>query len=872
MDERERQAIIPTEDVMRRSLMTTVICDVVLIAFLVLFLLIYTSRNNIISYNQNVHNITSITTAESELLQAALDNTGHEVKSAFSYCQGKSAEQMMDYLSTISIADDEYQLLKRDEDVSDELYHVYTGYSTRKSEGGYQQVIYKDTALADSIYSYSGLPDGELSFSQSFTNKTDALRYYAVFCGVTVDEGGASQRYYLVKPQKESKLLNQLQMVSQYSEAALAVCYADGKYLARDDGFRSDNFYDYLYKYNDLSLDQMDAIRSAVQNDEDGSGFLKYKDYKGRDCVFAYADCGDTQRWNVIVSVPQSEFVEGKLLSFFPLIIIIFLVILLAFNVWRLLVIVKELRSSVERERIANASKSSFLSRMSHEIRTPLNAVIGYNVIAKKEMNEAGSDEERRQAGMKVMDCLDKSEIASKHLLTIINDVLDMSAIESGRIKVDHERFDFRGLITSLTTVFYSQSRAKGVDFEVIFDNLTEEWFVGDQMRTNQILTNLLSNAVKFTPEGGSVTLKIHQPEPEANAAHIHFEVTDTGIGMTPDYIKHIWTPFEQEDSSISRRFGGTGLGLSITKNLVDLMGGSITVESVHGKGTSFGVDLKFERAEQPQSGEVYDFSSVNALIVDDDESTCDYIKLLFSRCGARCSSVTSGDDALEAFSVAEKNGERYSVCLVDWRMPGMDGIETVRRMKDISGNDMPIIVLTAYDYTEIADEAAEVGVSKFITKPLFQSSLFDLLANQSGVHSQSSISKNEDMDFHGAHILLAENNAMNMEIAKAILGSAGFIVDGAWNGQEAVELFESSPGYAAILMDVHMPVMDGHDAARAIRASSRPDAGTIPIIAMTADAFAENVAEARAAGMNDHIPKPIDIPVLFETLSKYIV
>ncbi|MDO5563464.1 MAG: ATP-binding protein, partial [Synergistaceae bacterium] len=332
----------------------------------------------------------------------------------------------------------------------------------------------------------------------------------------------------------------------------------------------------------------------------------------------------------------------------------------------------KKLKAAYEQEKaalalaeLASAAKGSFMSKMSHEIRTPLNAVIGYNTIARSEMAEADDDASRRQAEMRVMDCLMKSDIASKHLLAIINDVLDMSAIESGKIKLARERFDFKGLISSLTTIFYSQATAKGVEFEVVLDTLTEEWFVGDQVRTNQILTNLLSNAMKFTPEGGTVRLTICQPEAAENAAHIHFEVADTGIGMSKDYLEHIWKPFEQADSSISRRFGGTGLGLSITKSLVDLLDGTISVESEPGDGSTFFVDITFERTEQPQNADTYDFNSINALVVDDDASTCDYLKLLFGRCGARCSAITSGAGAIEAFAAAKDRGEPFTLCLV---------------------------------------------------------------------------------------------------------------------------------------------------------------------------------------------------------------
>lgn len=874
---------IPTENRIRQSFVITIICDFALILALAICLLVYVSKNSVNTYNQNVENIADITSAKSELLQAALVNTGNEIKGAYRYCRNKGVTEILDYLSLTCGKNDEYQLLKYNETDSTDLYHIYCGYSTKKTEGNYQPVEYSDTALSSSIQKYAAQEEGEVFFSQIFTNKTDGMRYFALVCAIPVDDNGESLKYYLVKPQKESSVLDRLQLFSQYSDVSLAVCYPDGKYLAYDNGFRDDNFYDYIYKYNALSMDEKNELRDSIQNDDDGAGTLSYRDYKGRECIFSYVTCGEPEKWNVIVSVPLSEFVSEQLISFFPAIVIAFLTIILIFNIWRLLVLVRELKFSVEREQIANTAKSSFLSRMSHEIRTPLNAVIGYNSIAKNEITGADSKSDRRQAMMRVMDCLEKSEVASKHLLGVINDVLDMSAIESGKITVDNERFDFKGLITSLTTVFYSQAKAKGVDFKVIFHTLTEEWFVGDQMRTKQILTNLLSNAVKFTPEGGLVTLKIFQPEAETNAQHIHFEISDTGIGMTSEYLEHIWTPFEQEDLSISRRFGGTGLGLSITKNLVDIMGGTITVKSVQGEGTTFNVDLTFEKSEQTRNDELYNFKSVNALVVDDDISTCNYIRMLFNRCGAKCTAVTSGADALKAFAVAAEQGNGFTMCLIDWQMPEMDGIETIRQLKRISydaGGDenMPIIILTAYDFTEVAEKACEVGVNKYISKPFFQSTLFDLLATQSGINAQIPAEENmsnKDLKkkFNGLRILLTEDNEMNMEIAKKILVSEGFIVDGAWNGKEAVDIFEASPPgtYAAVLMDIHMPIMSGHEATQAIRASSHPEAKTIPVIAMTADAFTENVAEAHASGMDAHIAKPLDFKSLFETLNKYI-
>lgn len=407
----------------------------------------------------------------------------------------------------------------------------------------------------------------------------------------------------------------------------------------------------------------------------------------------------------------------------------------------------KKLQAAYEQEKAAlrlaekaSAAKGNFMARMSHEIRTPLNAVIGYNSIARDEISGAKGEDGLRQAAANVLEYLTKSEIASRHLLTIINDVLDMAAVESGRIRVSKERFNFKDMIAALTAFFASQAGEKGVDFQTSFDAATEGWFMGDQMRVNQILTNLLSNAVKFSSSGDDVRLSVSRIDEDeiSGAVRIRFEVADTGMGMDKEYLKHLWTPFEQADASIARRFGGTGLGLAITKSLVDLMEGEITVQSELGEGTTFTIELPFERAEQPRD-------------------------------------------------TKEKTGSGF--------------------------------------------------------------------------------------DFAGSRVLLVEDNAMNMEIAKRLLASAKLDVDCAWNGKEAVDMFNASrPGtYAAILMDVQMPEMDGHEAARAIRASSRPDARAVPIIAMTADAFAENVAEALASGMDAHIPKPIDTKILFETLSKHI-
>lgn len=855
---------------MRRSWTFLILIAVNIILLCGAFLLYgrYTQAYKKSLREENLSNIGNLNKSSMAIVTAVLDSRNAKLNDIAEYTahEKMSYEEACDLISASNSQRDIFFQI---------LDSSYNGRQlTKNADGSYPEVSYAHGSYAVQQKSFDDVNDdgSDIRFVPEFTNDVTKSKIFAIYKHITLtNTDGNPEVYTLLLASDSERVLAAFNNLSGYSGQSTVLIDAKGNYIIKNRDFTSTNFYQYIANSNDLSLDAMNAIRDDVLRS--GSGELLYKNSKssGQDCVFRYEKMAEND-WYCVTAVPESAFKLPEFNYNYIIYTVILLIVLLVLDITWLQFTNRMLRISARREAEANNAKSSFMSRMSHEIRTPLNAVIGYNTIAKSELFSAHDETERRSAEMRVMDCLAKSDIASKHLLTIINDVLDMSAIESGKIKVAHDRFDFKTLIASLTTIFYSQAKTKGVDFEVVFDTLTEEWFIGDQMRISQILTNLLSNAIKFTPDGGTVTLLIRQTKVEANASQIHFEISDTGIGMSNEYLERIWAPFEQADSSISRRFGGTGLGLTITKNLIDLMNGRITVESVPGKGTTFCVDLTFERTEQPASNAVYDFSRINALVVDDDTCTCEYIRQLFTRCGAHCDTFSSGEEALCAFMSSLDGNSPYTVCLVDWRMPKMDGIETIRRLRKIAGNDIPIIVITAYDFTEISEKAAEVGVDMFIAKPLFQSSLFDLLANISGKKLPEKLEKNKNFDFEGVHILLAEDNVMNMEIAGKILESAGITVDSAWNGKEAVEAFEASPpgAYSVILMDVHMPIMDGHTATKAIRSSSHPDAETIPIIAMTADAFAENVAEAHEAGMDDHISKPIDIGILFDIIKKY--
>ena len=522
------------------------------------------------------------------------------------------------------------------------------------------------------------------------------------------------------------------------------------------------------------------------------------------------------------------------------------------------------LRDALQAAKSASAAKGTFLSRMSHEIRTPLNAVIGYMSIAK---DSADNPE-------KILHCVENSETAAKHLLSIINDVLDISSIESGRMKIAREEFDLRSQITTVSTMFFNQAKAKKVQFDVTLEGVTQEWVIGDSLRLNQILMNLLSNAVKFTPEGGNVKLSVTQVSTDEKNVFMRFTIQDTGIGMSEEYLTRMFRPFEQESASTAQKYGGTGLGLSVTRNLIDLMGGSIEVTSHQGEGSTFVVSLHFERSdsEHEQHRNPADYSHVRVLIVDDDKDSCEYMKGLLKRCSVKCDVVFNGESALKRIQGRAGTKYAYDMCLMDWNMPGMNGIETARRIRRECDPNLPIIIATAYDVTEVTDEAKEIGVNRVIAKPLFQSTMFDLLVSTYGKYEPEAPKKRNMELIRGLRILLAEDNPMNMEIAVEILNKAGLVVDTAVDGKQAFDRFTQSPqgSYDAILMDIQMPVMDGYQATAEIRKSTHPEARTIPIIAMTANAFVEDVNAALASGMNGHIAKPVDYDKLYEVLEKF--
>ncbi|WP_337654796.1 PAS domain-containing hybrid sensor histidine kinase/response regulator [Bilophila wadsworthia] len=521
--------------------------------------------------------------------------------------------------------------------------------------------------------------------------------------------------------------------------------------------------------------------------------------------------------------------------------------------------IIKDALTAAEQ---ASRAKSDFLSRMSHEIRTPMNAVIGMTTIAAASLDNRD----------KLTDCLGKIGLSSRYLLSLINDILDMSRIESGKVSIINEEFDFRSFVEGISSLIYPQAKNKNIVFDLNIEGVVDERYRGDPLRLNQVLINILSNALKFTPEWHSVHLSIRETRRVRDRAYLQFIVRDTGIGMEKGLLTRIFEPFEQGGASISHSYGGSGLGLAISSNLVSLMNGHISVSSTPGVGSEFVVELPLLTVPDNTPKQDVSLEDIRVLVVDDDLVTCEHTTLILNRIGVDAEYVTSGKAAVTRVKSALQRHTCYNIALVDWKMPDMDGVETARSIRRIVGPDTLVIIMSAYDWTEIEARAREAGVDFFISKPIFQSVVQDVLLKATRRRQSAATLPVQKEDFAGRRILLVEDNEINMEIARTLLEFRNASVDGACNGQQAVEMFRSSPPnhYDAVLMDVRMPVMDGIAATQAIRGLNRADAATVPILAMTANAFAEAIEQSRKAGMNEHLAKPIEPETLYARLASY--
>ena len=527
----------------------------------------------------------------------------------------------------------------------------------------------------------------------------------------------------------------------------------------------------------------------------------------------------------------------------------------------------RKLELAVRHEAAANRAKREFLFNMSHDIRTPMNAIIGFTSLAATHI------ENKEQ----VLDYLKKISTSSQHLLSLINDVLDMSRIESGKVKIEEKAVHLPDLVHDVRSIIQPNISSKRLALFIDTMDVVDEDIITDPLRLNQVLLNILSNAIKFTPTGGMVSIRIAQkPGAPKGCGNYEFRIKDNGIGMSPEFAKKIFEPFERERTSTVSRIQGTGLGMAITKNIVDMMGGTIEVQTAQGKGSEFIICLPMRtQAEHRPVEKITELEGLKALVVDDDFNTCDSVTKMLVKVGMRAEWTLSGKEAVLRARQSIEMSDAYHAYIIDWRLPDMNGIEVTRRIRSLN-DDTPIIILTAYDWSDIEVEAKAAGVTAFCAKPMFMSDLRETLMSALGqkqTDAAQGLLPDKNADFKGKHILLVEDNELNREIAQEILREYGFLVDSAENGAVAVEkVSTAAPGsYDLVLMDVQMPIMDGYTATRKIRALDDPARAKLPILAMTANAFDEDRRNALESGMNGFLSKPIVIGDLVQELHKIL-
>ena len=648
----------------------------------------------------------------------------------------------------------------------------------------------------------------------------------------------------------------------------------DGSFVIQNPNTELWNFFEQLQKQSDSAVNESSAespvekFNAALKKHEEYAATLEVN---GEECQI-YGISLPYSEWYLVSVMPYSILDDAinnlssqrmfmTLLSCASVLIILTLIFLRYFSITRSQL--NELEKARQTALEANKAKSEFLANMSHDIRTPMNAIVGMTAIATAHMDD------RKQ----VENCLRKITLSSKHLLGLINDVLDMSKIESGKLTLTTEQISLKEVVEGIVNIMQPQVKTKKQTFDIHVENILTENVWCDGIRLNQVLLNLLSNATKYTPEGGSIQLSLSEeksPKGE-NYVRIYIKVKDNGIGMSPEFLKRIYESYSRADGARIHKTEGAGLGMAITKYIVDAMEGTIDIQSEPDKGTEFLLMFDFEKAAAVEMDMV--LPAWNMLVVDDDELLCETAMDALKSIGIRAEWTLSGEKAIELVNEHHKKREDYQIILLDWKLPGMNGIQVAKEIRSNLGDEVPILLISAYDWSEFEAEAREAGISGFISKPLFKSTLYHALCQYMDVGTEHEHTLNQNIDLSGRRILLAEDNELNWEVAKELLTDLGVELDWAEDGRICLDKFQkSSEGYYdIILMDIRMPHMTGYEATKAIRGLNHPDALSIPIIAMSADAFSDDIQRCLEFGMNAHIAKPIDIVEVSRLLKRFL-
>ena len=833
-----------------------ILTNVLIIACILLFVFLYSYRQHRQSLDDQVRSFENMTVAAEQVTATYLKEEQHlcDVWANYITSSAMTMEEAVDFVRSCHISTEVAGHLIYTDDGS------LAGLSTRKGTdpAGSNAVSYRDLDLFPDI-EHLDTTDEALHITPAYTDPLNGRQVIAFYNNVTLSDGAGGTRSALLLRVIPLALFDgQWTFLRGNNENAdYSLIDSQGRYIIRGQTFTGISFYDYYERYNRTDPEELEELKQVIPG---SPGSLEMTAAGGERCLLAHAPLSGSQGWAALSTLPVSDL--GKDTTDWLLIGVVAaaLILLMAFDLALLLQMNKSLQYAAQDAEAANRAKTDFLSTMSHDIRTPMNAIVGLTSIAERNLEDPQS----------IRDSLRKIGLASSHLLTLINDILDISKVESGKLNLSPVSFSIVESAENLVNISQPMVKEKSIDFSFRIHGMEREYLYADQLRLNQIFINILSNAVKYTEPFGSVRVDLREEESAfPGRVKLTYVVADTGMGMSKEFMDRMYQPFSRQTDSRVNSIQGTGLGLAITKQMVDLMEGTIDCESRVGEGTTFTVTLDIPVADRPP--EELHLSPMDVLVADDDVVLLETAQHTLSAMGVRAEIADSGARAVEMVSERHSTGEDYSVVILDWKMPDMDGIETARRIRSLVGERVPILLISSYDWSDIEEAARGAGVDGFISKPLFRSTLYDKLSEILGMEELNRCQEDDNSDVEGMNVLVAEDNDMNWEVISTLLEMYDIRCERTENGQLTVERMQA-PGADAfdlIFMDVQMPVMNGLDATRAIRKLPDKTAASIPIIAMTADAFSENVAECLAAGMNGHIPKPIDMKLVLKELRR---
>ena len=832
-----------------------VIANIALMSALLVFVALYSSYERKENYRFQVDHFVNTTVAMEQVTgnylegeQGICDNWAQYIDS-----RDLTLEEAAAYIRATHVKADTSAHLIDTENL--------TGYSTRPrlNDAEDYEVSYERMEL---IGDGSWIADvGEaINVTRTFTNPMNGEQSLAFCNRITVrdEENGGKKQAWLLRIVPTSNLEEKwIFPKEEFGDVDFSIIDTDGNYVIRGRSFKSNNFFEFYKSYNQPGLDAQSRLFSDILS---GTDSFTMVDSKGRECIVAHTPFTATKGWVLLNAAPVSSLNADNENWILVGVVSFGLLLLLVMDFMYMHSVNKKLRVMAREAEAANRAKTDFLSTMSHDIRTPMNAIIGLTAIARKNLGD-------REA---ISENLRKISLASNHLLTLINDILDISKVESGKLSLSPITFSIVETVQNLVNLSQPMIKEKNIVFSFRTNRIEKEYLYADQLRLNQIYINILSNAIKYTMPGGSVSVDLQEEESEKEGCiRLVYRVTDTGIGMSPEFMEIMYRPFSRQTDSRVNSIQGTGLGLAITKQMVELMNGTIDCQSEPGKGTSFTITLDLPIAEKQL--EEMRIEGIDVLIADDDPILLETAAGTLESLGIRSEQANTGMEALEMIRRRHEAGNDYSVVILDWKMPDLDGVETIRRIRAEVSAPIPILLTSAYDWSDIEEEAKEAGANGFIGKPLFRSGLYEKINELLGTGVKATEPTDDYSDLAGMNILIAEDNDINWEIISTILGMLGITSERAENGRICVnKVAEAEEGcYDLIFMDVQMPEMNGLDATRQIRKLDNRWAASIPIIAMTADAFSENVAECLQAGMNGHIAKPIDLKIVIKEIHR---